>query len=681
MSGLVEVSCTACQTPLKFRPKSSPTVALTCPKCNHLFEVKLQRPAPRPIVEPALVKAVEVVQPAALDAAPATATPQNSVVDNLTDNELPAPSLPVRPVVRSQANTRGRKKKGQRGISPLAAIFAGLAGIGLLLTLLILFATDAGQSMIASLTSTTNTPEGIARKRNAIIEDCLIAVSAIESDSERTAAADKLSNYRETLSELVYAAVKVPSIDDANRQTLQLEMQKGDTQLANSNLDLDRLVAGRSDDLAKEIQTFRNTSETIKLLLLEVAHTLREPTEREERICYEGLVLEKEVLQNLATIRTAEQVEPTLQIIQGLTDKFNQMAEEQYASGYRVSFPPRDYDRVETAVETARRWLVDNIEETLQPEREFQLTIKDFDYIQNRFDNALFKSSIVNLDSTSRERVQNEVASSVTPDSTQFASNSGSTDLANTPSNSDLASNYSTQESGNDLTDAGFNQFDDAGTGFDSDPYSSNPYGSRNTSNSPYDNEDFSNNLSGPDLPGPTGGPFGPGREKRAGSDKSEPGRTSPGGIGREAIGRNEQGLGIPESDFGSSPGSMLGGSSRGGFSSDREQEADNRSGTLSETSSRAKPGSRVSNLSSLLTGRNSLTVRIINGNNLDGPQLLKRMSTKLGGKQSKWLDDNGELVLNFEYSGSLQNASKAVDFGKVELSDSQSRTLFVAAD
>lgn len=683
MSGLVEVRCTACKTPLKFRRKSTATVALTCPKCSHLFEVQVRQP----VLEVAPIKAVEVVQP--IPSKPVTATPkasmtsQASIVDNLTANELPAPTLPGRPVVRPKTRTARKRTKSDSGITPFAAIFAGLAGVAFLLLLVIVFATDFGQSMIAGLTSNTSTPEGIARKRNALIGDCLDAVRSVEEDTERQQAANALISKRESFGELVYSSVSVDSIDDTRRRTIQQELQKGDTLLAESNLDLDRLVAGREDALASEIQHFRDTSEAIKLLLTEVALVLREPTEREEQICYDGIVLEKKVLQQLASIRTSAEVEPSLREIQALIDEFNQLAETQYQSGYRVSFPPRDYDRVEVAIETARRWLIEDIEQNIQPEREFEITMKDFDYVQNRFDNALFKSSIVMLDSTSRQRVQNEIATTATPDSDQYASSQSYGQSR--PSSSDLAANYDERpNSDHDLTDSSFDQFGDPGYAdpYNSDSFASDPYGAPDYGTGrPYDNSDVADELisQSPNA----SNPFDP--------DNTLPGSGAPGGIGRNVPGA------ATNSPRGSAPGGRNASGDRGrtfgspGFGSNTDSPGDSMEDSLSSPSGsgrfgngslgRQTPGAGSKSNIRLLTGRSSLTVRIFNGNNLNGDQLLKRMGTKIGAKQPRWLHDQGELVLNFEYSGSLQDASKAVDFGSVDLSDSQSRTLFVTAE
>ena len=607
MSQLVEVRCTACSTPLKFRPNKASKVALNCPKCNHLFEVQVRQATHS--VQPAMPANVtrHRQKESGLES-----TARRNIAENLSDAHLPPPTAPVRPIVRPATNSIAGYRKHNTSFPGKATVLLGIAGSVLLIGLVLILATGAGHSVLESLTANTSTPEGICRKRNAIIEDCLNTLSTVQSETDREAAAEALSRYCENMGNLVYKSARVESIDKVRRQTILRELQPGETRLADARTNLDRLSAAKSDRLTNEIKDFRAATETVKLLLVEVALELRQPTEVEEQICYDGLILEKRILSSLAAVRTAGDVEMATREIQSLTDDFNLLAQNQFKSGYRVSFPPRDYDRIEVAVESARRWMINNITSLFEIDPEFELTLDDFEYIQNRFDNALFKSPIVDLVTTSRQRVESELAQQNL--STQ---NDDLVQSNESPSSADMVVNEQPEDR-EDLTGAYYDRFQSESL---EGPYGSETDSSVNLENrSPQGNKDFSGELIDPNGDS--------GLSQRSATDRP----------------------------------------------------ANNEAGANGQSAKMGNSG-QPSKSQNLLSGPSSLTVRILNGESLDGDLLRRQMAAKIGARQSQWINESGEIVLNFEYSGSLQNASKTVDFGVIELSDSQSRTLFVNAD
>lgn len=635
MSVLKEVRCTSCQKPLRFRPPASSAVALTCPACGNCFEVRLQQPVVEvvPIVEPIEAKGAKIVQATVANpsgARPSVANPsgarpagvdqaaRKNIAENLDSRDLPAPLPPVRPVVRPQTIARPRKYTQNNSRLPSAVVFAALAGVSLVLGILLLFVTDTGQSILAGISSTSSTAEGIARQRNAIIDDCILAAEGVENEEDRAEATKELERYKTRLAQLVFSAAAIGDLDDARREIVRKELLKGKLKLADHEMEFSRLESGRTsfDPLVSQIQKLKFSANTIETILVDVSRAIREPNGPAEQICYDGIRVEKRALKSLASIESAADVDRAVSELQSLIDDFNRLAENQYENGERVSYPPRDYDTIEVAMETSRRWFVDHIQEELNPPASFELTVKDFDYVQNRFDNALFKSRIVKLSSNSRQRIEEQLSGGSTlssgapeydasPDSTDSSVAGGG--FVPAPGREDLTGSYYDRFADNNADYAdGFGEDPDDNQGFGSDPYS-DEFGSEPTN--------------------AQGGAFS--------APPSRPGQSRP-GQSRITPPRN------------------------------------------SRPSGRETPSAGNGGTANFLTGNRSLTIRIVGGEKMDGQALCRKMASKLGTRQSFHAVDAGDLLLNFEYKGSLQDASRKVDFGVVELSDSQSRTLFV---
>ncbi len=138
MSELVQVNCPACSQAMRFQAGATGQVALTCPKCAHLFQVRLggkNQPAQPVVAKPVVAKAVvaKVVAKAVVAkpvitssviAKPVQAPSANDPFDDvLASAEFSRPILPARPILQ---------KKPKSAPSPVVMIVLPLVLVGVL---------------------------------------------------------------------------------------------------------------------------------------------------------------------------------------------------------------------------------------------------------------------------------------------------------------------------------------------------------------------------------------------------------------------------------------------------------------------------------------------------------------------------------------------------------------------
>lgn len=95
----------------------------------------------------------------------------------------------------------------------------------------------------------------------------------------------------------------------------------------------------------------------------------------------------------------------------------------------------------------------------------------------------------------------------------------------------------------------------------------------------------------------------------------------------------------------------------------------------------RSSPRESPARNQNLLSGPNSLTIKVFGGNSINAEELSQRMKRKVGSSRSAVITEGDAIILNFSYSGDLADVAQHIDFGKIDLSDSQSRTIFVDAN
>lgn len=176
MSELIQVSCPACSQAMRFQAGAIGQVALTCPKCSNLFQVRLA--AHSEPVQPVIAKPVQ---------APASSNPFDDV---LATNDFSRPLPPTRPVL---------PKKPISAPSPVVMVVLPLVLVGLLVigvggyfafSWFSSFKADAQSSLAAGEATEVDLLSSSLPSGHASADDALQASSWGPSSSARDSSAN-----------------------------------------------------------------------------------------------------------------------------------------------------------------------------------------------------------------------------------------------------------------------------------------------------------------------------------------------------------------------------------------------------------------------------------------------------------------------------------------------------------
>lgn len=618
MSNLKQVHCPSCNALLRFRAPSSDLVAMNCPTCQYLFEVKIgssgsassessppfSRPAKPTSSSGASAKtgsgSLGATSSQPLAAKPALPSSAPTVVaqpisENVgSDEELnldfdfsdDLSSLPPAPTAIAP-KTKVPVQTKNAWMMPLG-IVGGLVLVILVGSLAFLASFRDGQSFLASRNPFSSSPERVSNRLNAHILEYAAIIQNLSQGGDRSEAAQQLDALENEIAGLVFTIAQYDTVDSIRHQALVDIVNQGNQQQLDAMRLARQLERDRSaqDPLDASVQNVNHAVNAAQEIVTRVLKKPTEPDTDSERICYDGILLERDLLRCLANARRQDDLPQVLEQLHTLIDRFNNLAQQQAQSGVRVGFVPNDYQGMESAGESVRRWLVERIHRKLSPDRAFELALEDLDYVERRFDSALSLQDIASLANTSKERVQSKLggslASAKPPPATTVAANDSTTSTPPSTPGQD-----------------------------ENNPFS----GGRPAATAPQDQL-----ASNP-----------PAASERV--HNSEPHGTS---------------LAVQPTTPDSS----------------------------ATAPSASLPASRLP--SNLLTGPNSLTIRIEPASGLDGNLLGNQLASKLGASRRAVHTVGPNLMLNFRYSGDLTDVAPLIDFGKIDLTDSQSRTIYV---
>lgn len=664
---LKQANCPSCQTTLRFKPTQSTLLAITCPTCGTDFQIRNNDASPGVSGQdtssasgPAIVKATlldespdppesrEIVSNQPKVAKAVLAQPVNQVADQTTEPVNPIEeNLPQFAQLDHQtvasANSAGPitqrklpKRKSANYEIPWKAIIgiAGtFAGLGLLVGLAyMILSGSGGQGMLASFggSSLTSTIDGY----NACADDYRQTLESVEDDSGRGWAASEVDAINARLERLIVQVLDLEETPASEMPTDKLRQLTIKAATVDGLEASNQLTMGRAshESLVASITKTEESFSALREAIENLAQEDLAPSLPFEKVLYEGIEIEEELVRELA-IRDSSGLQTAISKVQELSDRLNRLAEQQSNSGPQVLAIPASLAMREKSGQKLRKYLVNRISSDMSPDQDFHMTMKDFEYVENRFDQALFKYKLAALTTNSSQRVdgllRGEQGLEKDPVASAYASSKkdqllrGITSSASPPPSSVASNSYDNVSSS---------------------------YGSSNTGNVP--SEPY------PDVSTPSyDSNFSSTDSSVAGSDSFDAG-SSP----RPTFGDQDSSSPFADSSPTGSSSSSASVSSPGG-SSQSYTYADN-------LPARLKPSS--------LQGANSLTVRIFNASGLDKNTIRRRIASGINASTSYANDDNDGIVLSFSYSGPLAPVARFIQEGEIELSDSQSRTIFV---
>lgn len=706
MSNLKQANCPSCQSTLRFKPTQASLFAITCPTCGTDFQI---RNTPAPVV-PAKVSPSK---PAGNPAAKATSSAPSSsgivVKAELLDETSPAsaasstPSAPVvakaRPVQptvtnESASNSNSGKDAGavnlesldehlpefaafdatattsQNSVLPssasqnmasftpgfqgnvtqrkassspwkwVAIAGGGLSCCGIVAAVLVLLFTDAGSSLF----SPKSTPANVIGGHNKLAAEYQSVLDSVDDDDGRKWATDQLATVNKEIDELVISAARLDGVllSDLPKEKLT-DLRSAKYELTNS-VKATELRRGRPlhDPLVAEME---KAEQRFAALQAAIESCLKQPPAAvgsTATVLADGIAVEEKVTRALA-VSSASELPSAIAEIQARIDEFNQLAEQQSQSGPVVSSMRRDWGTRETNLELLRSYLVDRIKDELRPEQVFFMTLKDFEFVEDRFDQSLFKYELETLTSNSSSRVdaalqgesvhqKDSIASAYAASKKQELLTVGAVARLDIPesanrSRSNVASSTNRSSSSENASDRSV------------------------TRNSSANDRYAASSLSEPYPTESTSSGFGASDSTAKVSSRQPSNSRSTNSVPRGAdLFKDQDDTSISSSGA-----------------------ANGYAGADDSLPTRLKPAA--------LSGATSLTIRIFNAGDLDGNSVRSRIASAIRASTSYVAEDNGGLVLSFTYRGSLADVAEHIREGTIELSDSQSRTIFVQGD
>ncbi|MFN3192721.1 MAG: hypothetical protein ACE361_19570 [Aureliella sp.] len=635
MSTLKKATCPSCQAVLSFTPSKNASFALNCPTCGNLFEVRAEDlgsnspvPEDKPVVlaQPVLAKPVDRAIPVKPVAEP---DPEDDPFHEIPKPILPGarPSYPAieRPVSRPAAAVRrpATPKRHQKtnnlmllGTLPVLLVFAVAATLGYYL----LNPPPLGAEKI------------VVDSHDAVLE-FLEVTENIASAQDRKWAAGRIETLNKRLEDTVFHAISLDDerdemlskatdrLDEYSVQWREVDQRSAEFKLGHPSHDL--LVIAVSNTTAH--------LEVIRAITSSVLRRDPKPNEQTAKIVNRGIQLEEQFVRRLGAVRSTADVAESIDALQEIIDEYNSAAEEQASFGEKIGAIPNEMVAIESDLTIAKEYFVTRTERVLRPAPDFKLTIRDFDRIEERFDQALFKFPIDPLSSTSRQRVAGlePEAKGVDSVSSALAARRKNSSLAPSAPQESLGSNMDSDQSSSYGVEDGI--VGQAPTTTQRDPFMPSP-------------EDEFNGRD----------PFADRRPMNPETFDSRP----PTGIEKNIAGPDLRGT-----DRNSGRGSAVQSIDR--FAG-RDRSADRYSS--SPVNMKAAP----------MSGPNSLTVRIFDAEGINVVDVRRRLTRMLSSPTSLSDDAGDHVILSFRFSGDVFECAKYINFGEIELSDNQSRTIFV---
>ncbi|MEM8734582.1 MAG: hypothetical protein AAGG44_10195 [Planctomycetota bacterium] len=634
MSTLKKATCPSCQAVLSFTPSKNASFALSCPTCGNLFEVNaedLESPVPAVEQKPMIVAQAVQAQPLEQAIPVSPITPSEPDPEDDPFHEIPKPILPG---ARPSYHATEKPKRGPVGPrKPVAKKHQKSNNLLLLGTLpvLLVFAV-AGTLGYYLLNPPPAGAERIVVDSQAAVIEFLDVTENIESAKDRKWAAGRIESLNKQLEETVFEAITLDDerdsklvkatdrLEEYSVQWREVEQRSAEFKLGHPSHEL--LVMAVSNTTAH--------LEAIRAITKSVLQKDPKPEDMTAKIVNRGIQVEERFVRRLGAIKSTSDVAASIDALQEIIDEYNALAEEQSSYGEKIGAIPNEMVAIESDLGAVKDYFVSRTERVLRPEPDFKLTVRDFDHVEERFDQSLFKFPIPVLSSTSRQRVaglepQLEGVDSV---ASARAASRKSGGVASRPSESLVARNDDNQNS----TPYGY---ENDGNGQEPmtrqpDPFLATPEDEFN-GREPF--ADRRPNTGGFDSRPPTG----------MENDIVEPG---PRGIDRNT-GRESN---VPSID-----------SFAGRDSADRSYNS-------APVNMKAAP----------MSGPNSLTVRIFDAQNVNVIDVRRRLTRMLSSPTSLSDDAGDHVILSFRFSGDVFECAKYINFGEIELSDNQSRTIFV---
>ncbi len=419
-----------------------------------------------------------------------------------------------------------------------------------------------------------------------------------QNSGDQQKAADNLQSLATKLDTLLYQSLRCDIVDDeAQLQPVKDKLADGAT-LRSEIIDLSRNIqeknpAGHPLRLAD--QRVRNTVHAIEQHLTYSLLELSSSSRTAEQICASSIAIKRRIVAEMRAISANSDMSKAANRLQGLADELNKLAEEQAASGRRISVMAFEHEGANRATDETRAWLANHITENLSPNAELRYTLDEVQSVVRRMDMA-FRSSIAKLDTLAGQRVAERL-------------NAGGNSTA---AESLLAQNQAS-------------------------PASTPPKKSVGSMLPKYTR---------PAIPTAAPAASQPAADVAVARPNS-PENCPSSQVNSVANGRNTH----------------LSPSLDSQMSSSDSPAYDNHN----------HPPGRYS-------GPTALQVKIVNVGSLAVSEETSRFGQRIGAHQSDSTTNGQHATMSFLYSGSLHSAARAVNFGEVEICDTQSRTLFVRA-
>ncbi len=389
------VSCPVCQTKMKV-PHQPTVLQVVCIRCDARYDVP-----PAPVVQARPVPAQIVQQQPAPDIAAVEPATKPQRLSSAKSSQSPKGSAAATP----------------RLVSPVPAWAKPLAAIvGVMTTVLVgvviyMSSFQGGRSLLASLNPMSSSPERAATRLNQLLAEYEDVIEQVKTQPGRAPAAEQLDQIEGQLAQLVRKAALMDEVAKIrHREIVKLVDLGNHRQLAAARVKR-RLEAGypNTDALSQAMQRVNLAADAAQDVLLRMLVHPSMPNTSEVS-CYRGLLLERGLVRSLATVEDTEDVPRLIDELQRLIDEYNQLAEKHAARRRRVELVPSDYEGIELAGENVRAWLIQDVRRRLAPGENYDQTLEDLEFVENRFNQALDAESLNPIGLTSAQRVRRRVS-------------------------------------------------------------------------------------------------------------------------------------------------------------------------------------------------------------------------------------------------------------------------------